>query len=159
MIHSAGERKHLPKYKPLMKYRFYKRHSGVKKIKKDRKLLSNIRNAYRLKDKTLCHNDLVFGNIIFADSKAYFIDFEYAATNSIFFDLASFISENNLSEQQKDLFLSTYFTSVTTLLKGIVNDYCKFLDLFWYYWANFKYKKTKDSKYLLISDMKKKKII
>lgn len=46
----------------------------------------------------LCHNDLVPGNILLGPDRDWLIDYEYAATGDPRFDLASFLSENDITE-------------------------------------------------------------
>ncbi|TMO03227.1 phosphotransferase [Pseudoalteromonas sp. S558] len=55
-----------------------------------------------------CHNDLVKENIIVSASGMYLIDFEYAKTNDVYFDLASLAISFNLSEQNERALLADY---------------------------------------------------
>ena len=55
-----------------------------------------------------CHNDLVAGNII-ATPDIRFLDWEYACDNDPFFDLAAVVAHHELSPEQSDLLLNTYF--------------------------------------------------
>lgn len=55
-----------------------------------------------------CHNDLVAGNII-ATPELRFLDWEYACDNDPFFDIATVITHHDLSDQQADLLLDSYF--------------------------------------------------
>ncbi|AQQ00365.1 choline kinase [Pseudoalteromonas aliena] len=59
-------------------------------------------------DEGFCHNDLVKDNIIVNASGMYLIDFEYAKTNDIYFDLASLAISFNLSEQNERALLADY---------------------------------------------------
>ena len=36
-----------------------------------------------------CHNDLLPGNVLFADDRVWLLDFEYAGMNDVFFDLGN----------------------------------------------------------------------
>lgn len=47
---------------------------------------------------TLCHNDLVPGNLLLGTDRDWLIDYEYAATGDPRFDLASFLSENQVTD-------------------------------------------------------------
>lgn len=58
----------------------------------------------------LCHNDIVEGNLLFTDSKDYLIDYEYAADNDPFFDIMSFITENDIVDPHlRNVFYEAYF--------------------------------------------------
>lgn len=57
----------------------------------------------------LCHNDLNSKNVIFSET-IQFIDWEYAALNDRYFDLASVSVEYTLSEEDETYFLRNYFT-------------------------------------------------
>lgn len=57
---------------------------------------------------SLCHNDLVVGNLIEA-GQIMFIDWEYACDNDPFFDLATVAAHHDLSEAQLDVLLRSYF--------------------------------------------------
>ncbi|HEY4537537.1 MAG TPA: choline kinase family protein [Erysipelothrix sp.] len=58
----------------------------------------------------LCHNDLVEGNFLFTKNHDYLIDYEYAMDNHPYFDLMSFITENDIQDQKarEEIYL-TYF--------------------------------------------------
>jgi thiamine kinase-like enzyme len=56
-----------------------------------------------------CHNDLLNGNFILAD-QLYILDWEYAGMGDIFFDLANFSNNHELSEAEDRVFLNCYFT-------------------------------------------------
>jgi len=57
----------------------------------------------------LCHNDLNAKNILWYDDKAILLDFEYAAVNDCYFDLASISVEFSLSEADDIHMLDVYF--------------------------------------------------
>ncbi|HDY92935.1 MAG TPA: choline kinase [Pseudoalteromonas sp.] len=59
-----------------------------------------------------CHNDLVKDNIIVNASGMYLIDFEYAQTNDVYFDLAALAVSFDLNEQSKKELLNNYRNSV-----------------------------------------------
>ncbi|MBB1337101.1 phosphotransferase [Pseudoalteromonas sp. SR44-2] len=63
-------------------------------------------------DEGFCHNDLVKDNIIVNASGMYLIDFEYAQTNDVYFDLAALAVSFNLNEQSKKALLNNYKNSV-----------------------------------------------
>jgi len=55
-----------------------------------------------------CHNDLIKSNIINDGNRFVLIDFEYAQTNDVFFDLAAIASSYQFNEQQKSQLLNLY---------------------------------------------------
>ena len=57
----------------------------------------------------LCHNDLNAKNILWYNDKAMLLDFEYAAVNDCYFDLASISVEFSLSEANDIHMLDVYF--------------------------------------------------
>ena len=100
------------------------------------------------KEYCLCHNDLVHHNLLFKFNGLVLIDWEYASMNSPLFDLASFISENNLSREQEEFFLKEYYGYKFSNLKmKKVDIYCHFLDIIFYYRALHYYKKRGDKIY------------
>ena len=59
-----------------------------------------------------CHNDLLNANFLLAD-KLYILDWEYAGMGDIFFDLANFSNNHELSAEEDHLLLDCYFGEVT----------------------------------------------
>jgi thiamine kinase len=55
-----------------------------------------------------CHNDLVKENILVNSQGMYFIDFEYAQTNDVYFDLAALTVSFKLSSAHQTLLLHSY---------------------------------------------------
>jgi thiamine kinase-like enzyme len=55
------------------------------------------------------HNDLLPANFIDDGSRLWLIDWDYAGFNSPLFDLGGFASNNELSSEQEDWMLETYF--------------------------------------------------
>ncbi|MFY8327693.1 phosphotransferase [Pseudoalteromonas sp. ZZD1] len=60
------------------------------------------------RDDGFCHNDLVKENIIANSSGMYLIDFEYAKSNDVYFDLAALVVSFELNLKQKMALLNTY---------------------------------------------------
>lgn len=94
----------------------------------------------------LCHNDLVEGNFLFSKNNIYLIDFEYAGLNDYYFDIASFISENELDYQETITFLKSYFTDETCNFKKL-DIFLRFCDLLWFTWATLLYEKRHEEVY------------
>jgi len=61
------------------------------------------------KNAVLCHNDLNPKNCIFLNQTLKFIDWEFAAFNDCYFDLASVCVEFELSPEDETYFLINYF--------------------------------------------------
>ncbi|MEN8634730.1 phosphotransferase [Pseudoalteromonas distincta] len=59
-----------------------------------------------------CHNDLVKDNIIVNASGMYLIDFEYAQTNDVYFDLAALAVSFNFNESSESALLNNYKNSI-----------------------------------------------
>lgn len=125
----------------------------------EKKVIDETRKIFDKNDLVLCHNDLVKDNLLFKFDDVVFIDWEYSAMNNPLFDLASFISENNLSNEQEDLFLNKYFGAKYNQLKRKrVDQFAKFQDILFYYWALYLYSNRKNEIYKTISDVKLKRI-
>ena len=123
--------------------------------KVEEKILNNFRKKYNGENLVLCHNDLVRNNLLFKYNGVVLIDWEYASMNSIYFDLASFVSENNLKSEDEVFFLSKYFGyQYTKTKKNIVDIYIKAQDLLFYYWAENMFIKKGDDIYLTIAEDK-----
>ena len=60
-----------------------------------------------------CHNDLLNGNFLLAN-KLYILDWEYAGMGDIYFDLANFSNNHELSEHEDHLLLDCYFGNVNS---------------------------------------------
>ena len=60
-----------------------------------------------------CHNDLLNANFLINDEQIYVLDWEYAGMGDIFFDLANFSTNHELSEEQDRWELECYFGEVT----------------------------------------------
>ena len=59
-----------------------------------------------------CHNDLLNGNFLLGDH-LYILDWEYAGMGDVFFDLANFSNNHELSENESKFLLDCYFGRVT----------------------------------------------
>ena len=64
----------------------------------ENKIVKNVQKIFAKDKLVLCHNDLVRNNLLFKYNKVTIIDWEYAGMNNPYFDLASFISENDLTK-------------------------------------------------------------
>lgn len=126
----------------------------------ERDYLVETQNVINSSPTILCHNDLVAGNFLFSNFKDYLIDFEYAKDNHPFFDLMSFITENDiysLTDRSK-IYLS-YFgrlpnTQETKLLERFEISH----HILWSAWALSMYQKHQSSIYLDIYDLKQNRL-
>ena len=59
-----------------------------------------------------CHNDLLNGNFLLAE-RLFVLDWEYAGMGDVFFDLANFSNNHELSEHESRFLLDCYFGEVT----------------------------------------------
>ena len=105
-----------------------------------------VREFNNIKDKTpigLCHNYLTKDNVIYRHDSTFLINFELANINYTYFDLASFIYENKLSEEAIDTFLSTYFgASYNQLKKKRIQTFIEFYKGYMYYLYQYLYSIT-----------------
>lgn len=139
---------------PIKRFDFYRKNSDVRlDIALENHILSQIENLYKKYPLITTHNDLVNNNILFSGDRTYLIDFEFVSKNITIFDLASYLSENNIRNENDIIyFLSCYD-------KNINIDDVKLMiiyeDLLWFYWANFNYKLSKKEVFKKIADEKK----
>lgn len=139
-------------FAPIEMFENYKNH--VKNSKFNFPYLENIINEIKQMkySEILCHNDWVSGNILFTKNKTYLIDYEYAANNNPLFDVISFLSENNIfDENDRNKFYSIYFEEFTDTTKKNLSIYEAFEDALWCYWAQMMYESRHEQVYLDIA--------
>ena len=155
-IHRIND-ENIKKFDMFERLETYKKNSKEKLDGRyERKIINRIKKSIENEQLVLCHNDLVQNNMLFKFNDVVLIDFEFASLNYIYFDLASLISENNLNDAQKELVLKAYFGYKLNKSKTKkVNNFIKFLDIFWFYWADMMYQNRKLPCYL---DIKKDKL-
>lgn len=118
----------------------------------EKQIIKDVQKIFAKDELVLCHNDLVQNNLLFKFNGLTLIDREYSGMNNFYFDLASFISENNLNDEQKEFFLSKYFgAKLNDLKRKKVNIFINFLDLLFYYWGLYYYRKRGDIIYKKIA--------
>lgn len=105
---------------------------------------------------TLCHNDLVAGNICFHDNHPLLIDYEYARDNDPFFDLLSFLSENDIQDPDlRTIFYTAYFKRDRTQEECEKCDFYEhLLNLYWCQWAMMNYEQKHEDIYKEIAALK-----
>jgi thiamine kinase-like enzyme len=67
-----------------------------------------------------CHNDLLNGNFLLGN-KLYVLDWEYAGMGDVFFDLANFSNNHELSEDEDHFLLDCYFGRVSSQARAHLN--------------------------------------
>lgn len=138
-------------FDPFKKLDHYKKNARKPFISFDQEeqIVETVKKIYD--PDTLCHNDLVDGNLLFSKDRLYLIDYEYASMNDARFDLASFLSENCIEEEEeREQFFEGY---------GITDDQTKkevilfelFEDILWGYWANMLYETAHEELYKAIA--------
>ena len=60
-----------------------------------------------------CHNDLLPGNVLFAEDRVWLLDFEYAGMNDVFFDLGNLSVNSELGHEAEERLLMLYFGEIT----------------------------------------------
>ncbi|HOJ45394.1 MAG TPA: choline/ethanolamine kinase family protein [Bacilli bacterium] len=150
-IHPAN----LSKFDPLERYRLYKDAAKLEtSFPHEEQILSHIKDLLTRDTLVFAHNDLVRGNLLFKQHRVYVIDYEYSGVNHPLFDLASFITENNIDDQQSiDAFLAAYYQQKNIPRRDFA-IFCRFLDYLWYYWAQGMFLTTGQSIYKTIARMK-----
>ena len=109
----------------------------------------------------LCHNDLVQGNLLFSDDKDYLIDYEYAQDNDPFFDIMSFITENDIMDEAlRKTFYDIYFDrDLTQQEKDKLKHFEIVHHVLWCEWAMMMYESHGDAIYKEIADLKYKRLM
>lgn len=140
-------------FNPIIKFNEYYEQldSSEHDLKEFMHILNEFKDVY--KPDRLCHNDLVEGNFLFSNEKLYLIDFEYAGYNDYYFDIASFISENNLNYEETITFLKSYFVDEVCNFKKL-DIFLQFCDLLWHTWATLLYNKRNEEVYNQIAQDK-----
>lgn len=101
-------------------------------------------------EQVILHNDVVEGNLLKVGGKIKLIDFEYSGLGNRLFDIASFITERELTKEQIDFFVDQFENVNKEELKTV----CKFLQIFWARWALYKYDMNRRDIYKDIADWK-----
>ncbi len=157
LIHSYKVDKNII-FNPFLKLDSYKKLAKKKLFKDEDKIINDCTNQFNNSELVLSHNDLVDGNLLFSKNRLYIIDYEYAGYNHPLFDLASFLSENNI-ENEKDIitFLKYFYKKdYSEKLFHKVMTWYRFNDLLWSYWAFMMYEKEQKKVFKDIYNQKSK---
>ncbi len=88
----------------------------------------------------LCHNDLVSGNLLYGENQDYLIDYEYAGSNDPLFDVISFLSENQIfDEELRERFYHAYFGELNEEKREQLYLWEVFQNVLWCNWAMMMY--------------------
>ncbi|NLC54605.1 MAG: phosphotransferase [Erysipelothrix sp.] len=123
-------------FNPLEQIQLYK--NNIKKTQIDISPYNSVLDKLKHHKFTsvLCHNDWVAGNICFKEDKIFLIDFEYAGNNDPLFDIMSFLTENDLSKEERIEFLNEMFPlGIDKKTEAILTMYRDVNNLLWYLWA------------------------
>ncbi len=101
-------------------------------------------------EQVVLHNDVVEGNLLKVDDEIKLIDFEYSGLGNKIFDIASFLTERELTKEQHDTFVNQ-FEGIDLEELRIVSA---FLQIFWTRWALFKFRTTEKEIYKIIAEWK-----
>ena len=123
-------------FDPFKLIKTYKSIVNDNLFKDEEKVILKAKEIYNKYPKVLSHNDVLYANFISANNTYYLIDYEYAGGNIALFDIASFLSENNIDEYLLQIeFINKYFDNVDEKLIDDINLMFMFLDILWGYWA------------------------
>lgn len=87
----------------------YERLANINIVTKiEHKFILNIARKMDGGKQVLCHRDLLYGNIMYNGKDVKLIDFEYSGFSSKYWDLANFICESNVSDEQRMEFIKLY---------------------------------------------------
>ena len=82
-----------------------------------------------------CHNDLVFLNVLPAQDKIYFVDYDYSGNNDPCFDLGMVCEEAKLSAEQVAEFVSDYYGSMDQVKIARTHLQMILMQVGWSLWA------------------------
>ena len=142
-------------FDPIARYRQYRDHVKSPLIS-DHEAQSVIDRLHHLTPHlTLCHNDWVPGNIGFSPAKDFLLDYEYAGDNDPFFDVMSFITENDITLDERQRFLLAYFGQTPSNTdQERLNLYEAFHNLLWCTWAQMMWESRHEAIYQTIAQAK-----
>ncbi len=113
-------------------------------------LFSKAMNILKSGKQVLLHNDVVEGNLLIVQNRIELIDFEYSGIGNKIFDIASFTTERELTNEQRNYFVDQF----DDVNKDDLEVVEKFLQLFWSKWAIKQYELTGKEIYKEIYDWK-----
>lgn len=148
-------------FDPFTRLNYYLESNHNPKRDLNEYIVNKVKKYYQNQELILCHNDLVPGNILVTkDASIKIIDFEYASNNHPFFDVISFLSENNIEDKRQiDLFIKAYYgNDLPENIEEMTQDFFNFLDLLWYNWSVMMYYNLHEPIYYYICKIKAKRL-
>jgi hypothetical protein len=117
-----------------------------------------------IEDEPLCysHNDLVKGNIIAIPHKGFrFLDFEFSGLNNEMFDIASLLSENEITNEKEQIAVlkGYYGKRYDPLLLSKCHKFMRYENYLWFYWAKFRYLETGEKTFNIIANEKRRALL
>ncbi len=119
-------------------------------------ILIKVKEIYDKYPLVVSHNDLVKNNILFQNDKLYVIDYEYVSLNIELFDIASFLSENNLDDTKTKRYFLEKFSNKYQIEE--LNYLIMIEDILWATWAYNRHQETKRAIYQKIYQEKVKRV-
>lgn len=101
------------------------------KIEYDKARINALEKIWEQREKVLCHNDLLLSNFGYTGNKFILFDFEFAGMNDRLFDIASFITENNLFHLEHEL---EHLFGVNDI--ELLREYYYLNDVLWTIWGH-----------------------
>lgn len=156
-LHSL-EVKNIAPFAPFLRLKIFQNaHSFHPQFEYENKVLKHVQEIYQRYPLVLCHNDLLFYNLLVYKNQLYIIDYEYAGMNIALFDIVSFISENDIEDPSfYQEALCRYYGEVTTQLWHDFYWIYLFSDLLWSHWGYAMFEKLQKFIYLEIARQKEK---
>lgn len=152
----------VPPFDPFARFRHYK--AGNRKTLPDAfeaKILKRFNEIYESRPLVLSHNHLCGENIRLHENGATLLDLSFVGKNTPLFDLASFLEENELDTDlaRKCLVRFSSLTLDSPYTFEELRATMLFLDAFWYYYASSMYRKTKQNRFKILAEIKKKRFL
>lgn len=142
-------------FDPIQRYRQYRSHLKHPRIDDAHAEATLTRIQALQRPMTLCHNDWVEGNMGFTDNRDYLIDYEYAGDNDPYFDVMSFVTENTLSVDEEERFITAYFQrALNDTERAELELYRDLHNVLWCAWAVMMYESRGDAIYDTIATLK-----
>ena len=150
----------IDRFDPFKLIKLYKSIALETEFVDEKNIINKAKKLYKKYPLCFCHNDLLYANFLKSKERYYLIDYEYAGLNIALFDIASFLSENNINDKKLQVkFIKKYFNYFDDSLYEDITTMFNLLDLLWYYWASALYKLYKEEIFNIIALEKKEHLL